>query len=126
MTFVVKYSGGATARAEYRCPVHGVFEATVDRGALGDPAATAPCPADDHDDGEACDFPAPWTITEPPAKLTVYGQVRMGKVEKPDHPLSLDTSELGEGMPYHEFKKKREKMKRDFAEKQLKMGRDPW
>jgi hypothetical protein len=125
VTFAVKYRGGATARAEYHCPIHGVFEATVERDAAGDPAATAPCPEDGGND-EWCDYPAPWTITAAPAKLTVYGQVRMGKVQKPDHPLSLDTSELGEGMPYYEWKLKREKLKRDFAEKQLKMGRDPW
>jgi hypothetical protein len=118
MAYVTKYSGGTTARAEYHCPEHGVFEATVERDGGGSPAATSPCPA--------CDTPAPWTLTSAPPKLTVYGQVRMGKVQKPDHPLSLDTSALGEGMPYYEWKKQREKLKRDFAEKQLKMGRDPW
>lgn len=48
MSFTIKVRGGRGPMcAEYRCEEHGVFEATVDRDANGDPLATAPCPADE-------------------------------------------------------------------------------
>lgn len=45
MTFIIKTRGaGGLIVADYRCPEHGVFEATVERTESGDAPDEQPCP----------------------------------------------------------------------------------
>lgn len=120
-------------RAEYRCPVHGVFEAVVARDENGDPPDETTCPTVETEWSEpgmgepvkpipvvACSLSSPWTITSAPGLAFQRGCVRQGKVEEAPHPLACDTRELGEGMPLDEWKAKRAKLWNDHDFKQFK------
>lgn len=108
-------------RAEYRCPVHGVFEAVVARVG-GNTPDRIPCPALMADDLD-CGWVAPWTITNAPGLAFQRGAVRQGKVEEAPHPYVTDTRELGEGMPLDEWKAKRARQWNDLDYKEHKEGR---
>jgi hypothetical protein len=83
------------ATAEYSCPSCGVFELRI-----VDPPDEVTCPD--------CDAVSPWTITSAPAMRVPYASAAVhGGASRPDHPLALDTRELGEGMPLSEWRKKR-------------------
>ena len=98
MTFTVRTRGaGGPIVAEYACPAHGRFEATVERVLMPD---VQPCPS--------CAAPSPWTISAPLYKPQRGAVVRGRPADKP-HPMAMDTRELGEGMPIAEWKAKRRK-----------------
>ena len=105
--------------AEYRCPVHGVFEKLVERpapdvhlcqedddchGCGGQPSA--PGAMDCHVcDGRAtpCGHASPWCISAPKMAIDsvpCYATVRGGDTER--RPGMLDTRDLGEGKVTHE------------------------
>lgn len=115
-TLKVRSNPGSPIAANYECPAHGVFTATVPRDASGDPPAEIPCP--ELEDvlpmsGNRCGLTSPWRPTAPLGKVKL-GQVVQGKVGEypPDH-MCLDTRELGDGMPKHEWRAKQEKITRD-------------
>ncbi len=83
---------------EFDCPDHGRFEAMVERS---EPNDTHPCPD--------CEVPAPWTISAPLVRIKLASAATQGGYVKPDHPLALDTRELGEGMSMQEWRAKRAK-----------------
>ena len=115
MSYIVKVRGGGRLVAEYCCPKHGVFDAEVQRTDSGDAPDTAPCPwsmfVDSSTDccedcAGTCDYPAPWFPSPVFGRVNIAEVVR-GKVERPDSPMFLD---LGAGMPYSEWRAKRDKL----------------
>lgn len=128
MTFVVKRRGGsAQIVAEYECPRHGRVTLTIDRDANGDPPAWAECPMpigarDDVVLGleyDRCNEPSEYRISAVRGRVRA-GEVSRGKSEPPPHALALDTSPLADGMPYNEWKKKRNEMWRGERWKQIR------
>lgn len=138
MSFIVKTRGaGGYIVAEYRCPMHGVFEATVMRGESGDAPDEQSCPVagpyrESHDDdletGDLtigapvpCGLPSPWTISSPkPRVLSVVptAAVRGGDM-KDRPPWMLDTRPLAEGMPYAEWSKKQDNLQQARRHQEL-------
>jgi hypothetical protein len=131
MTFVIKMRGSRMPLiADYECPVHGRFEATVDRDENGDPPATVRCnaktgtvfkgelfsqPGELFD--EVCTELAEHRMSAAKLKFRSFDVIR-GGWEKPQNPGWLDTRELGEGQTMDEFHEKRaaireEQRKRD-------------
>jgi hypothetical protein len=127
VTYIVKTRGaGGLLVAEYNCPEHGVFEATVTRDANGDAPDTFPCPAeDDYDDGYApdgpCSYPATWCISAPSMRIwsvPCFAATRGGDMtDRP--PGMLDTRPLSEGMSMTEWKKKQRDAQRTRRHKML-------
>lgn len=116
MTYIVKTRGaGGLLVAEYRCPEHGVFEATVSRDANGDAPDEQPCPGDD------CEYPSPWCMSAPSMRVwsvPCFATVRGGDMaERP--PGMLDTRPLAEGMSYTEWKAKQRAAQRSRRHKEL-------
>ncbi len=93
--------------ADFTCPRHGRFEMLV---AAADEWASCPermdC-CDEHMDW--CGEPSPWSPSPVRGRVRI-AEVQRGGVDKPDSPMYLNTRELGEGMPYDEWKAKREKV----------------
>ena len=129
MTFVVKVRGaGGLVVAEYECPFHGRFEATVKRDERGDAPEAQPCPAyvaplDDYEPSEPpeCAEPSPWRISAPAQRVwsvPAYAASTGGDMkERP--PGMLDTRPLAEGMPYTEWKRKQDDARRARRHDQL-------
>jgi len=92
---------------EYCCPKHGRFDCLVDT------------PAPDAVDCPECEMPSPWVISAPYGRLK-RGEVTQGRVAEPEHPGQMDTRPLADGMPLNEWKKQREKVRRDQTLAKLK------
>ena len=90
--------------AEFICPVHGRFEALVERPVPD----LYPCTVED-DIGELCFEICPWTISAPLGRVKV-GEVSQGKVTKSERETWLDTEPLASGMSVTEWKSRRAKM----------------
>lgn len=113
--------------AEYECPVHGRFEATVSRDENGDPPIGQPCPAPVGCDDEGCTeehapcaFPSSWRISAPQLKrdsIPCFAAVRGGDTER--RPGMLDTRPLAEGMPVKEWKAKQAEATKERRHHQL-------
>jgi hypothetical protein len=92
--------------SDFTCPEHGTFERLVDVS-----AESVPC--------RECGADCPWTPAPIRCRVRI-GEVERGGVDKPDSPMYLDTRELGEGMPYDEWKAKRDKVYEDRRHKESK------
>lgn len=101
MSYVLKTRGASASLilADFRCPEHGVFE---DLGARDVDAV--PCPQ--------CGASSPWSPSPVVGRIKL-GEVQQGKFEPPPSPGALDTRALADGMPYSEWKAKRDKFRRD-------------
>lgn len=108
------------AIAEYLCPVHGRFEALVERPVPDE----QPCP---------CGASSPWTISAPKTtkdSRPCYAEVRGGDTER--RPGMLDTRPLAEGMSPKEWRKKQrgvteerrhqQMLKRGLKQKRIQVG----
>jgi hypothetical protein len=100
---------GSFITAEFRCPAHGVFEATCERDERGDPPPSAPCPE--------CSRASPWTISAPGVHTKFVISVSRGRNDPKPHHLATDTRSLGEGQSFSDWKKGRRKL---FAEERHK------
>lgn len=121
MTFITKVRGaGGLIVAEYRCPLHGVFEATVQRNESGDAPDWQCCEALDEWE-EVCNEPSPWTISAPKQRVvsvTPTAAIRGGDMkDRPAH--MLDTRPLAEGMPLSQWKAKQREITRANRHKML-------
>lgn len=136
MSFTIKVRGDSTGTVlhDYHCPVHGRFEASVPRANVPD---QLPCPLPRDSEPPADPsyfFPLPGYAAAPdphvfvpcersstwaPAPVTgrvKLGEVQQGKVmEYPPERVCLDTRELGDGMPLHEWRAKQAKITRDIS-----------
>ncbi len=117
--------------ADFTCPYHGRFEALADRD-----AESMPCPmptivhrhANDGSPvicGEPNCFPVPCPEVSPWSPSPVHGRVRIGEVERganeqPASPMYLSTQDLGNGMPYSEWRAKRDRMYEERRHKESK------
>lgn len=132
MTFVIKTTGaGGFIVAEYLCPLHGIFEVTVQRDANGDAPDTHPCMVidelgvvadlDDHPDLTLCCAISPWTVSAPKPKVwTVKPTAAVSGGDMKDRPPHmLDTRPLAEGMKHSEWKKKQRELTRARRHAQL-------
>jgi hypothetical protein len=114
-------------RADYRCPKHGDFEATVESPSPDfEPCpqvvgATIPIAVDyaDRATVDLCGFPSPW-VPFPIRGRVNQAEVQRGTVDRPDSPMYLDTRELGEGMPMEEWRAKRDKVYEERRHKESK------
>lgn len=108
MTFRIIQRGDSTAAIlfDFRCPEHGVFEATVPR----DDSDATPCPE--------CGARSPWAPSPVRGKVKNIS-VAQGGWEKPEHKGWLDTRELGEGMEHDEWKAKRETIRDDLRRAEI-------
>lgn len=113
MSFTIKVRGapGGLVLLEYMCPEHGRFESLEERAESPD---DVPCPD--------CGAISPWTISAPMPKLQ-KGAVSQGKFEEPQYKGQLDTRALADGMPYNDWKKKRDDYRRDQALKRVRSMR---
>lgn len=133
MTYVVKVRGaGGLVVAEYECPEHGRFTATLHREANGDPpevqcchVAIARCTCVHPDDTcgpdciDECGIAAPWR----PSSVRGWvkrGEVARGKSDVQEQPTWMSTRELGEGMPLDEWEAKRDKAWEEYDRKEDK------
>lgn len=130
MTYIVRTRGaGGFLVAEYRCPEHGVFEATVQRDDAGNAPDEQPCPHVVDHDGEGgvdeCLEPSPWTISAPKSRvLSVVPTAASRGGDMKDRPRGmLDTRPLAEGMKLSEWKKlQREETRRRRHEQLIEKG----
>ena len=133
-TMKVRTSPGAVMTADYECPVHGRFEATVERDANGDPPATVRCPHLPtcphplrlHDGPMVfvtgrprCNREAPWRISCPPVHTQFVVSASQGKSAAKPHPETMDTRMLAEGRR-NEFRRQRKKLKEERRQKRVK------
>jgi hypothetical protein len=113
VTFRIRIRGSGPVVAEYECPVHGPFTVTTPRDENRDPPATHVCgDVQEWPDGEGanvCLRMAEWRPSPPMGRVKL-ASASQGKVAEKPHHLSLDTRELGEGMPLKEWKAKRQKL----------------
>jgi len=94
--------------AEYRCPVHGVFESLIERPAPDEmlcPVVLGEDELDEFEDvDESCGQPSPWCMSAPKMAIDsvpCYATERGGDMA--DRPKGmLDTRDLGEGKVTHE------------------------
>lgn len=115
MTFIVKTRGaGGFVVADYRCPHHGVFEATVQRTDSGDAPDTQECPVVVADDGitEYCEEPSPWTISAPRVHTQFVISATQGKSAPKPHRDAMDTRLIAEGRK-NEYRAQRKKLKEE-------------
>lgn len=91
--------------ADFRCPVHGVFEMLVDAN-----ADSAACP---------CGAASPWTPSPVAGRVRLV-EVTRGPVEKPPTPRHYNTETLGEGQRYSEWRAARKAMWREVDRKERK------
>lgn len=137
MTFTIRIRGaGGLVVADYRCPVHGVFEATVQRDENGDPPSHQSCPEDAYADkvGEACDEwkcgrASAWTPSAPRPLVDskpCFAAVRGGDIRDNEKrpPNQLDTRKLADGrQTYTQWKaEQRENTRRRRHEQLVKAG----
>ncbi len=92
---------------EYECSAHGRFEALVERD------------GPDYHHCPVCSKPAIWVVSAPMGRVRI-GEVERGGVEKAASPMYLSTRELGEGMPYDDWRAKRDKMYEERRHKESK------
>lgn len=98
MTFRIKVRGGAgPVLADFRCPEHGVFEATVPR----DQSDDAPCPT--------CGTSSPWSPSAVLGRVQEVSAVQGKWAPKPNK-YAMDTTSLGEGQTYKEWRAGRRKL----------------
>lgn len=122
--------------SEFRCPLHGVFEAVVDSG-----AEFAPCPASvalrifraAAPEGIGSDGPvgpvqpregtclklSPWSPSKVPAMRMRRVEATRGRDDKPEHRGWLDTSHLEEGQDPEEFAADREKVHEELRKEEV-------
>ena len=130
MTWTIKarpHVAGAPMLADYECPVHGVFEAQVQRDENGNPPTGQPCPVSVGCDNEACveehalcSFPASWRISAPSIardSVPCFAAVRGGDTER--RPGMLDTRPLAEGQPVSEWRAKQAEAQRERRHHEL-------
>ncbi len=130
MTYTVRVRGDSTADivAEYRCPRHGVFEATVARPAPDE----MPCPVDDETTDAilytagacraVCGLASPWCISAPAVESEALKvrAVSLGGDMKERPPGMLDTRKLGSGeQTMTQWKKERREERIRRRHKQL-------
>jgi hypothetical protein len=112
VTFVIKVRGSrGVMLADYECPVHGRFEATVQRDASGDPPETEQCPVIDREnDGEFwCGMESEYRICAPLTRVNPIEAVK-GKSQKPERETWTDTRNIAEGQPVYEWREDRAKI----------------
>ena len=113
--------------SDFTCPVHGRFEQLAD--ADDDEAKCMTWLTEEETIAAGhkwfgyptlyCGTWSPWTPT--PIRCRVRtAEVERGGVDRPASPMYLDTRELGEGMPYDEWRAKRDKMYEDRRHKESK------
>lgn len=112
MTFVVKHRGTPRPiRADFRCPVHGVFTALVDSG-----TETAPCPREVAHlsilppgawPSMTCGLASPWSPSPIPMRMRRV-EATKGKDEAPEHPDWNFQRNLEEGQDPDEYEADRE------------------
>lgn len=117
MSFVVKYRGTPTRTtiADYECPAHGRFEATVERNEDGDPPVEIACERRVVNEGGLvpsmvrCGLPCEWRISAPLARVRQIEAVKGGWT-KPERKTWTDTRNIGEGQPLYEWREDRAKI----------------
>lgn len=102
--------------SEFRCPVHGLFEAVVDSG-----AEEAPCPAEVNIAGKvvACEWTSPWSPSKVPAMRMRRVEATRGVSEKAEHRGWLDSSNLEEGQDPEEFAADRAKVHEELRKERV-------
>lgn len=131
----VRISPGAPMTADYECPLHGRFEATVERDANGDPPSEARCPSqltlreafgvyDADADGDTwkpprCGRASPWRISCPPVHTQFVVSASQGKSAAKPHAETMDTRMLAEGRK-NEFRRQRRKLKEERRHQRVK------
>jgi hypothetical protein len=133
---------GSPISAEYECPVHGRFTATMPRDKNGDPPATAPCPETVEIEHHCEDPPCAdcgftmWQCLEmaPWRPSAVRGRVKLGEMDQGkvmDYPpanVCLDTRPLADDPSpagYEKWKSKQQAITRDesITKRRAKTGR---
>jgi hypothetical protein len=92
---------------EFWCDSHHRFEALVER----DSPDWHPCPS--------CSKPSIWVCSAPMGKVRL-AEVERGGVDQPASPMFLSTQDLGNGMPYQEWREKRDKVYEERRHKESK------
>jgi len=113
VTWTIKVRGAPSTyeAAEYECPAHGRF------------AATVPRPAPDNYPCAECGHASAWRFPTPHGRVKL-GEVAQGKVmEYPPESVCLDTRPLADGMPLAEWKAKQRNITRDIGLKRARDGR---
>ncbi len=123
MTFAIKFNGratsvGGTMRADYECPVHGRFEALVERDANGNPPDEAKCMTW-LTVTRFCGEWAPWRVSMPAVHTQFVVSATQGKSAAKPHAEALDTRKLAEGRK-KEWRLERKRLKEERRHKRVK------
>jgi hypothetical protein len=104
--------------ADYLCPTHGHFEASVETPTPDDHPCPVEIDCDHRGDGHACicGTSSPWSPTQFNGKVKRVEVVR-GGWQKPERKTWLDTRELGEGQDPEEFRAKRREIRDEERKK---------
>jgi hypothetical protein len=110
MTWTIKVRGAPGPMvAEFDCPEHGRFAATVHRDLYGDPPFTSPCQA--MVDGAECGRFAPFVVSAPRLHFPAFISARRGQGDEKPHPMVTSTEDLADGkVTLQEWRKKRQAM----------------
>lgn len=130
--FVIKIRGSAPriAIADYECPVHGRFEAQLERDANGDPPERIGCTrvikvgqwSSDRTSGSEADALCPeeaeYRISAPLARVRQVEAVKGGWA-KPERSTWLDTRDLGEGQSLGDWRERRAQIREEERKKDV-------
>ena len=140
MPFTIRVRGaGGPMLAEYRCPMHGVFEALVTRDTNGDPPSVMPCPDliethhvcgdhcahppfgpfDEVHEYHGCEIASPWTISCPAVHTQFLVSASRGRNDAKPHAKSMDTRMLAEGRK-NDFRKQRKAIREQERHEKVK------
>lgn len=135
MTFVVKVRGAGQWKLEsYRCPTHGVFEATVEKDANGNTPDAQPCPIIDTLDEwvefngllevttrerAECGRLSPWTISAPQVHTQFVISATRGRSDPKPHANAMDTRLIAEGRR-KEFREQRKRVREEARHARVK------
>lgn len=127
MTWTIKHTPrGGPMLADYECPVHGRFEALVDRDDQGNPPSHTGCEHEialDDDEGYdqiyACDERSPWRISAPAVHTQFVVSATQGKPAPKPHADAMDTRLLAEGQR-KKFRVQRKSVRERLRQQRMK------
>lgn len=118
-TIKIRTSPGALMTADYECPVHGRFMATVKRDADGNPPDEAKCMEWLPGGLSYCGEWSPWRISCPPVHTQFVVSATQGKAAPKPNADALDTRPLAEGRK-NEWRAARKKLREERRHRRVK------
>jgi hypothetical protein len=129
---IIRGSAPRLAIADYECPLHGRFEAQVERDEHGDPPNEIACGEEvvtgmtTHPITGApvreigyCEHRAEYRISAPLTRVRKIEAATKGGWTKPERPEWQDTRNLAEGQPLYEFWEDRARIREEERKREV-------